>query len=538
MKLLLKSALLCLALPVSAEVITLAPHLNEASKVNVTNIKTSRSHIQEIEFKLKQVQAFPHKTHPQYTVLSEKGISFSQNVGEASLPYKAIVVAGRPENIQVTLDRGTSVEVALTPVPAQPEDCRCSKANKNKFVSLSQQAAGSYKVEYLGTYRGQDLSRVTIMAAEVLPSMNVTKFYPELRAQIVSQKSLEDMYSKNSDSHFEYLIVSPEALLPGIENFVQYKSSHGFNIKVVKLEDIGKDVQKLTAYFKSEYEQNNYKYVLIVGDENQFPTHKVDTVGSSRTPSDYTYFLMDSNDIIPDVQYGRVVASTVEEVSRQTERWIDYQERTSPLDQYLHMIGIASNEGDAPSDNDYITGIENDMKAAFGTTASHFYENNANSTPQYVNEALNKGAAFFVYMGHGSGTSWSSTGQTYTVEDVKRIENADVLKPILIDVACQNGILKKGYLGETFVNSTDSQGRNVGASMYYGGSVNISWHPPAIMARGMVKKTIEQNLNIIGDVLLAGHIYLFENFTSLESVRDNFEWYHLFGEPSSPVYLK
>ena len=58
------------------------------------------------------------------------------------------------------------------------------------------------------------------------------------------------------------------------------------------------------------------------------------------------------------------------------------------------------------------------------------------------------------------------------------------------------------------------------------------------MARGMVKKAVAQNLTVIGDVLLAGQLYLMENYTNLEQVRDNFEWYHLFGEPSSQVYFR
>ena len=58
------------------------------------------------------------------------------------------------------------------------------------------------------------------------------------------------------------------------------------------------------------------------------------------------------------------------------------------------------------------------------------------------------------------------------------------------------------------------------------------------MARGIVKKTIEQKLRTIGDALLAGQLYLLENHTDTEAVRDNFEWYVLFGEPSSNIYFK
>lgn len=536
MKFLLKVALFSMTAPVWANVITLAPHLDQSSAVVVSELSARGSHVQEVKFKLKQVRADSHQIHSQYKVLSEEGISFSQNIGEASLPFKAIVVAGKPQDIQVTVDKGMPVSVSMMAAPSQPEDCRCEDMKKKSWVPLKMTSTQMIKIESLGAYRGQDLSRVTIMGAEANVQTGTTTFYPELKAQIVSQKSLKNFFSADSQSSYDYLIVSPDALLSGIEEFVQYKTAAGYSVKVVKMEDIGKDVPKLTAFFKSEYDSNKYKYALIVGSEDLFPTHQVRTTGASKTPSDYTYFLMDSADMIPDVQYGRVVASSADEVSRQVQRWTDYQDRTSPASQYLKMIGIASNEGQNPSDDEYIRGIEADMNAGYGTVATHFYQNDPTNSAKTVNEALNKGTGFLVYMGHGSGTSWSAPA--YKTSDVKKIENASVLKPILIDVACQNGILKKGYLGETFVNSVDSRGDNVGAAMYYGGSVNISWHPPAIMARGMVKKAIAQNLNVIGDVLLAGHIYLLENYTNLENVKDNFEWYHLFGEPSSPVHFK
>ncbi|MBA2404795.1 MAG: hypothetical protein H0V66_08490, partial [Bdellovibrionales bacterium] len=240
---------------------------------------------------------------------------------------------------------------------------------------------------------------------------------------------------------------------------------------------------------------------------------------------------------IPDVQYGRVVASTVEQVKRQTKKWMTYQDHNSPAAQYLKMIGIASNEGASPSDKEYVQEIEKDLNASFGTQPSHFYQDDATSKPTFINKAFNDGTSFLVYLGHGSGTSWASTGADYTNESIKQMNNATVLQPIVIDVACKNGILKNGYFGETFMNATNSSGKAIGAAMYYGGSVNISWHPPAIMAKGMVKQVIAQKLDKMGDALLAGHLYLMENYTDMEAVQDNFEWYHLFGDPSAPIYF-
>jgi hypothetical protein len=70
-----------------------------------------------------------------------------------------------------------------------------------------------------------------------------------------------------------------------------------------------------------------------------------------------------------------------------------------------------------------------------------------------------------------------------------------------------------------------------GAVAYYGGSVNISWHPPAIMARGIAFEQLDKKFHHLGEALLAGQMYLAANWNNQEQVIDNFEWYHLQGDP-------
>lgn len=536
MKRLLMATVLFSTVAAQAETIRLQSNVRGASSIDVNTVRSMTGEIHEIKFNLAKVEANALAGRPEFKVFSESNITFSQDVGLASVPFKSIVVAGEPSTTDVVIDIGNAVEVNSLSAPAQKEISRNAKAGA--WIFTPSKSRPMVRKEYLGTYRGQPLTRVTVYAATADYSAKTMKFFPNLRAQISTSGNVSDLLQQEVESSYDYLIVSPKALLPGLQDFVFYKNYRGHVVKTVALEDIGADVAKISAFFKAEYKTSKYKYALIVGTDTLFPNHQVSTSGSSKTPSDYPYFLMDSNDMIPDVQYGRVVASTPEEVKRQTKKWEVYQERRSDVAGLLHMIGIASNEGSNPSDEEYVKGIESDLAAAYGTNASHFHQDSPTSKPGPINEAFNKGSGYLTYLGHGSGTSWASTGTWYATGDIKKIENANVQQPVIIDVACMNGVLKKGYFGETFMNSVDSRGDAVGAAMYFGGSVNISWHPPAIMARGIVKRTIAQKLGTIGDALLAGQLYLLENHTDVEAVRDNFEWYHLFGEPSSNIYFK
>ncbi len=535
MKRLLMATVLFSTVAAQAETIRLQSNLRGASSVEVNTVSSLSGEIHNISFNLAKVEADSLAGRPEFKVLSEKNINFSNDVGLASVPFKSMVVAGDPDTTEVVIDIGNEVAVSALSAPAQKEISRNAKAGAFVFTP---KARPMVRKEYLGMYRGQPLTRVTVYAAEADYANKSMKFYPNLRAQITTTGSMSELFENKMDSAYDYLVITPKALLSGLSDFVSYKNSRGHQVKVVTLEDVGADVAKLTAYFKSEYTANKYKYALIVGTDTLVPNHMVNTSGSSRTPSDYPYFLMDANDMIPDVMYGRVVASTPEEVKRQSHKWMDYQDRRGDVSGLLRMVGIASNEGSAPSDEEYVTGIEGDLNVAYGTTTTHFQQNSPTSKPGPINDAFNKGAGYVTYVGHGSGTSWASTGVWYATADIKKLDNAKVQQPVIIDVACQNGTLKKGYFGETWMNSVDSRGDAIGAAMYFGGSVNISWHPPAIMARGIVKRVIANKLATVGEAILAGQLYLMENHSDVEAVKDNFEWYHLFGEPSSDIYFK
>ena len=99
-------------------------------------------------------------------------------------------------------------------------------------------------------------------------------------------------------------------------------------------------------------------------------------------------------------------------------------------------------------------------------------------------------------------------------------------------MACQNGkFSNEGRLGERFMNGTD-HGKPVGAVAYYGGSVDISWHPPAIMARGINLNMANSKPKTIGEALLAGQLYLLSNYDDLSAAEENLKWYHLQGDPT------
>ena len=87
-----------------------------------------------------------------------------------------------------------------------------------------------------------------------------------------------------------------------------------------------------------------------------------------------------------------------------------------------------------------------------------------------------------------------------------------------MDIACQNGRFSgEGRIGENLILG-GKDNRGIGASLYYGGSVDISWHPPAVMTVG-ISKFISENKNVrVSDALLYGHLYLINSDASKDEI--------------------
>jgi hypothetical protein len=504
----------------------------------------------EINFSLSSLDYNSNKMSAgTFTEIKVPALSNTTNPGLPSLPFKAIIVPGAPSEIEVELDLGNAEFLSnVIPSPAQKELCRCELDKKNPFI-MSQTAykkvSPIYKIESLGDFRGVQYSRVIVSPMSFSGENQELTVYPNLNVKVLSRGEtknstvFENLKSMNDDRGlYDYLIISPKALADGLIPFMQWKRKFGHTIKLAYLEDLASipgspatnsDIRKFT---RSEYNTHKYTYALIIGNEKVFPTNYLPTSGSQRTPSDSAYFIMgDATDIIPDVFYARLVSDSLDDIKNQTSKWMAYENASIPnVNGFTKDIGIASNEGSNPSDNEYVQSIEKRLNDKAGLTATHFFQDSGNSTPSGINSAFNAGALWAIYMGHGTGTSWPSSNG-YTAGSISLMANADQVKPVLIDVACQNGKLLKGNFGERMVNTASASGP-MGVTAYYGGSVNISWHPPAILARGVIYNYFDKKLITLGESLFAGHLYLAENHSDKNEFIYNYRWFHLFGDPS------
>jgi hypothetical protein len=322
----------------------------------------------------------------------------------------------------------------------------------------------------------------------------------------------------------------PASRLPA---FVAWKRMTGLAVELQRVE-AGTPPARLLELVTAAYGDaaRRPSYLLLVGSDTTLPPFKRPT-SNGTAATDYPLSLLDGPDTLPDVIVGRIVANDVAAANNQLAKSIDYEKNPQAgAEWYGRGLGIASSEGSGPSDVEYITSIADRLKAGSYSAFQELREGESTATIANLKAALAEGRSWITYIGHGSGTSWPSTNDEFSIADIESLENVGKL-PVIVDVACQNGSYDdRNCFGETWMNVGTTE-RPLGAVAYYGASVNTSWHPPAIMARGVAIRHYASSTFSFGGSCLAGQLYLAEQMGATDSdVTDNFTWFNLFGDPS------
>jgi len=277
------------------------------------------------------------------------------------------------------------------------------------------------------------------------------------------------------------LIISYADFMDEVQPLVDWKIMSGTPVEVVDVATIG-NASAIKQYIADYYNDNGLTFVLLVGDAQQVPSS---TIGGNDSDVNYSYIV--GNDHYPDIFVGRFSAQTEAHVITQVTRVLDYEKTpiTDP-DWYTKAIGIASSQGpgdDNEYDYEHIRNIGDNKLIPF--TYDYAYEffdgsqggNDAPGNPSsgIVGDAINLGATIINYTGHGSNTSWGTSG--FSSNNVNSLTNNGKL-PFIFSVACVNG---------NFVNTTcfaeawlraENNGEPSGAIATIMSTINQSWNPP------------------------------------------------------------
>jgi PKD repeat protein len=252
-----------------------------------------------------------------------------------------------------------------------------------------------------------------------------------------------------------------------IQPYIDWKMEKGFNVEKIVVAT-GTNV-KTTV--QNAYAANpDILYVQLVGD---WADIKSDMLGTA--PMDPQLGCVVGSDQHPDICIGRFSANSAAHVTIQVDKVINYEKLPEmSASWYTAALGVASNQGpgdDNELDYQHINVIYNNKLDPFTyETFSTAYD--PSGTAQMVSNAINAGVSVINYCGHGSETSWGSTG--FSNSNINALNNGNKL-PIIFSVACVNGSFNSG--GDCFAEAWLKKA-NGGAVMTMMSTINQPWNPP------------------------------------------------------------
>ncbi len=296
----------------------------------------------------------------------------------------------------------------------------------------------------------------------------------------------------------EMLIICHPNFWEVMQPFVSWKIQRGMPTTMVDVTQIG-NLAAINSYIADFYTNHNLTYLLLVGDANFVPTN---TLASGHSDNAFGYLV--GNDSYPDVFVGRFSAETVADAQTMVDRVIDYELNPVVGSHYEHALGIASQEGpgdDQEYDYQHMRVMQNKLLAYHYSTASEFFEGSqggldaaGDPTSTMVANQVNTASGVILYTGHGSTTSFSTSGLSNT--HVDNLSNTGKL-PFVWAVACVNG----NFVGNTCFGEawTRSQHNNepAGAIATLMSTINQSWNPPMAGQDEMVDILVESFSNNI-----------------------------------------
>ncbi len=300
------------------------------------------------------------------------------------------------------------------------------------------------------------------------------------------------------------LVICYGPYMNAMQPYIKWKCAEGYHTEMINKDSVGSTAAQIRSYIADYYNTRGLTHVLLVGDGPQIPTN---TGGGLGGPSDNAYGYTVGNDHYADIFIGRFSAENEAQVQTQVQRTLDYEQNPQfpTNDWYTSVIGIASDQGPG-DDNEYdYQHIRNQQTLLLNSTYTWNPElfdgsqggNDApgNPTPPMVAAEVNNGASLILYTGHGSKTSWGSSG--FSNSNVNQLTNAGML-PFIWSVACVNGDFTSGgpCFAEAWMRASQG-GQPTGAVAFLGSTINQSWNSPMEGQDAMTNILIESDSNNI-----------------------------------------
>ncbi len=444
------------------------------------------------------------------TTLSRKGF--------AELPYlnASVVLENKNIELNITADDYQEIELAYPMLPSRGILYRNQDPATIPYETAQESLVDEFYPNMLAEnsepYILRDVrgSNIYVYPFQYNAKNNVLRIYKSIDVEIVENNSdvinplpktrakktlvMDNLYrtafinytttrfDNELDQFGSILVLRPAEYADAIAPYVQWKREKGYTVYEVEASG------NVTSLVEEQYnEHNDILYVQLVGDWDDIsgPT-------SGGAATDPNLGLVVGNDVYPDLIVGRFSAQTATDVTTQVNKTINYEKTPEAGDWLSKGLGIGSEQGagngdDGEADYAHIDIIkENKLLPFTYTEVAEAYQYPSTGD---VSGPVNNGLSVINYCGHGSKTSWVTSG--FSNSNVNALSNGNKL-PFIFSVACVNGDFQSG--GDCFAEAWLKKS-NGGAVGMFASTINQSWAPPM------------KGQDYMNDLLIGGYDY-------------------------------
>ena len=351
-----------------------------------------------------------------------------------------------------------------------------------------------------------------------------------------------------------YLIICPDDFVNAVIPLSDWKNQKGVKTTVVPFSQINansQDEEIIRNYIESVYfyGENPPDYVLLVGDETQFPIHLVYTqdpptpFSYASYPGFYTndnYFAcLEGDDYFPEVNIGRICAGNTTTVTLIVNKIIFYEKTPYTQSTDWYDRGIVCADQTEPTQRTtkmYVRDIMLD-DGGFSQVDSLYLGGQSSMLMGWINS----GRSIINYRGSGWSNGWA--GVNLYVGDLNSLQNYGKLM-IVTGIGC--GVSKFDDYGTCFGEAWMAAGtinNPKGAVAFIGPTWNTHTQYNNYLDRGIYEALWQDSLRTLGDAHLAGKMnvhnhyapYIAVNEAVEEIVRVMFGQYIIMSDPELSV---
>ena len=276
-------------------------------------------------------------------------------------------------------------------------------------------------------------------------------------------------YDLTMAQYGDMLVITTARDTAAIRPYIEWKREKGFNVSE-EVVATGTNVKNLIQ--QSYNNNNNLLYVQIVGD---WADVKVDN-SIDGEPVDPKMGCVVGTDNFIDISVGRFSCNNSNQLMVQVNKVINYEKNPDMTTGWRDAFaGIGSDQGpgdDSEYDYVHIQRINSERLQPKLNYTTHYENYGANPSASQLAQYINQGVSTIAYCGHGSETSWVTTG--FSNSNISSLTNGAKL-PFIVSVACNNGTYDGS--GDCFAEAWLKK-ENGGAIVTWMSSISQPWDPP------------------------------------------------------------